>query len=120
MGQEDFMEEPVPGFKRLTLGGRVKLRYGYVLTCDDVVKAEDGSVAELRCTYDPESLGKRPPKKVAVVHWAHGSASVPVHVRLYDKLFEDERPEEQDDYIDALNAKSLEVLEDARCEPTVN
>eukprot|EP00929_Paragymnodinium_shiwhaense_P083428 TRINITY_DN44458_c0_g1_i1.p1 TRINITY_DN44458_c0_g1~~TRINITY_DN44458_c0_g1_i1.p1 ORF type:complete len:730 (-),score=167.82 TRINITY_DN44458_c0_g1_i1:22-2157(-) len=118
--QEDFMEEPVAGFKRLVPGGRVKLRYGYVLTCDEVVKAEDGSIAELRCTYDAESLGKRPPKKVAVVHWAHATASVPLRVRLYDKLFVDERPEEREEYMDALNPKSLEVLETARCEPTIN
>lgn len=119
LDSEDFMEVPSDGFKRLTVGGRVKLRYGYVLTCDEVVKGEDGEVIELRCSYDPESLGKKPPKKTAVVHWAHATASVPVRVRLYEKLFSDERPEERDDFMDALNPKSLEILEGAMCEPCV-
>jgi glutaminyl-tRNA synthetase len=119
MESEDFMEVPSAGFKRLSPGGRVKLRYGYVLTCDEVVKDEAGTVTELKCSYDPESLGQRPPKKVAVVHWAHATASVPVRARLYDKLFSDERPEEREDFMDAVNPGSLEVLEGAMCEPCV-
>jgi len=119
LDREDFMEDPEPGFKRLAPGRTVKLRYAYTITCDEVVKDESGEVVELRCSYDSESLGKRPPKKVAVVHWAHATASVPVRVRLYDRLFADARPEEREDFLDALNSKSLDALEDARCEPCV-
>jgi len=118
--QEDFMEEPEAGFKRLAPGRQVKLRFGYVLQCDEVVKDSAGEIVELRCTYDPESLGKRPPKKAAVVHWAHASASVPVKVRLYDRLFSDERPEEREDFLEALNPNSLEELTECFCEPSVN
>jgi len=118
LDREDFMEVPEPGFKRLTLGGRAKLRYGYVITCDEVVKDEHGEVVELRCSYDPESLGKPPPKKVAPVHWAHATSSVPIRARLYDRLFSEPRPEEREDFMDALNSKSLAVM-DARCEPCV-
>lgn len=118
--REDFMEEPEKGFKRLAPGRTVKLRYGFTITCDEVVHGEDGEVAELRCTYDPESLGKRPPKKVGVVHWADGKDSVPMKVRLYDRLFSEPRPEAGDaDFMEALNPNSLEVIEDARCEPCV-
>lgn len=118
--QEDFMEEPPAGFKRLAPGRTVKLRYGYTITCEEVVPGENGTVAELRCTYDPESLGKRPPKKVAVVHWAHATRSVPVQARLYDRLFAEPRPEDGDgDFMEALNPNSLEVLDGALCEPCV-
>eukprot|EP00440_Ansanella_granifera_P037704 gb/GFBE01040905.1/.p1 GENE.gb/GFBE01040905.1/~~gb/GFBE01040905.1/.p1 ORF type:complete len:700 (+),score=132.41 gb/GFBE01040905.1/:1-2100(+) len=116
---EDFQEDPEPGFKRLSPGGQVKLRYGYVITCDEVVKGPDGQVRELLCSYDPESLGKRPPKRVGVVHWAHARLSTPVVVRFYDTLFSEPRPEEKGDYLEALNPASLEVLESARCEPSV-
>jgi len=117
--RDDFMEDPVPGFKRLAPGRKVKLRYGYTITCDDVVRGEDGCVTELRCSYDPESLGKRPPKKVAVIHWVHPTDSSPVHVRLYERLFTDPRPEDRDDFMDAFNPDSLEELTNARCESCV-
>ncbi|CAE7696175.1 glnS, partial [Symbiodinium sp. CCMP2456] len=119
LDMEDFQEEPEPGFKRLAPGRQVKLRYGYVIKCDEVVRGPDGEIQELRCSYDPDSLGKRPPKKVAVVHWAHQTLSTPVTVRMYDKLFSEPRPEEAGDFLDALNPKSCEVLASARCEPSV-
>ncbi|CAJ1401574.1 unnamed protein product [Effrenium voratum] len=115
---EDFQQEPEPGFKRLAPGRQVKLRYGYVIKCDEVVRGEDGEITELLCSYDPESLGKRPPKKVAVVHWAHAELSTPVTVRMYDKLFAEPRPEEAGDFLEALNPDSCEVLS-ARCEPSI-
>ncbi|CAE8585824.1 unnamed protein product, partial [Polarella glacialis] len=119
LDKEDFMEQPDADFKRLAPGREVKLRYGYVVKCDEVVHGPDGQVTELRCSYDPDSLGKRPPKGVAVVHWAHAAESVPVSVRLFDKLFSEPRPEEQDDFLQALNPASCEVLTSARCEPYV-
>ncbi|CAE7381787.1 glnS [Symbiodinium sp. CCMP2592] len=119
LDMEDFQEEPEPGFKRLAPGRQVKLRYGYVIKCDEVIRGPDGEIQELRCSYDPDSLGKRPPKKVAVVHWAHKTLSTPVTVRMYDKLFSEPRPEEAGDFLDALNPNSCEVLASARCEPSV-
>mmetsp|Transcript_71593 Transcript_71593/g.138299 ORF Transcript_71593/g.138299 Transcript_71593/m.138299 type:complete len:702 (+) Transcript_71593:31-2136(+) len=118
--REDFMEEPEPGFKRLAPGRSVKLRFAYTITCEEAVHDEAGEIVELRCSYDPESLGKRPPKKVAVVHWADAAGSVPVRARLYDRLFAEPRPEECNDFMEALNTDSLEVCNDARCEPCVS
>jgi len=118
--REDFMEEPEPGFKRLAPGRSVKLRFAYTITCEEVIHDEGGEIVELRCSYDPDSLGKRPPKKVAVVHWADAAGSVPVRARLYDRLFAEPRPEERNDFMEALNTESLEVCEDARCEPCVS
>eukprot|EP00931_Biecheleriopsis_adriatica_P052674 TRINITY_DN30690_c0_g1_i1.p1 TRINITY_DN30690_c0_g1~~TRINITY_DN30690_c0_g1_i1.p1 ORF type:complete len:690 (+),score=135.88 TRINITY_DN30690_c0_g1_i1:71-2140(+) len=116
---EDFQEDPEPGFKRLSPGRQVKLRYAYVITCDEVVHAPSGEVQELRCSYDPESIGKRPPKKAGVIHWAHATLSTPINVRLYENLFSVPRPEEEGDFLESLNPKSCEVLDGARCEPSV-
>lgn len=115
---EDFQEEPEPGFKRLAPGRQVKLRYAYVIQCDEVIKGANGEVEELICSYDPDSLGKRPPKKVAVVHWAHATESTAVTVRLYENLFADARPEEAGDFLDALTPDSCKELS-ARCEPGI-
>jgi len=115
---EDFQEVPEPGFKRLSPGQRVKLRYGYVLQCEDVVRGVDGQIEEIQCSYDPDSLGKRPPKKVGVIHWAHPKTSVPVSVRLYDRIFEAPRPEE-DGLDPSPSENSLERLEGALCESSL-
>jgi len=80
--QEDFMEVPEAGFKRLTPGGTVKLRFAYAITCDEVVKGEDGRVQELRCSYDAESLGQRPPKGAAVVHGLRAREGAPLRPAL--------------------------------------
>lgn len=117
--QEDFMEDPVPGFKRLAPGRTMKLRYAYNITCDEVVRDAAGRVTELRCTYDPESLGKKPPKNMGVIHWVHAEKSAPIQARLYERLFADPRPENREDFLTALNADSLQVAEGARCEPCV-
>ncbi|CAK9047600.1 unnamed protein product [Durusdinium trenchii] len=117
---EDFQEDPEPNFKRLAPGRKVKLRYSYVITCDEVIRGSDGDIKELRCSYDPESLGKRPPKKVAVIHWAHATQSAPVTVRMYDNLFSDARPEEAGDFLDALSGDSCKELTSARCEPSIS
>eukprot|EP00913_Durusdinium_trenchii_P027417 g25715.t1 len=135
---KDFQEDPEPNFKRLAPGRKVKLRYSYVITCDEVIRGSDGDIKELRCSYDPESLGKRPPKKVAVIHWAHATQSAPVTVRMYDNLFSDARPEdfsnafptsrcfsnasgeEAGDFLDALSGDSCKELTSARCEPSIS
>ena len=106
------------GFNRLVAGGRVRLRYAYVLTCDDVVRGADGAVEELRCTASLDTrAGARGdpgiPRVKGIIHWLRADDAVPVTVRLYDKLFASATPGEGDD---ALNPKALEVLEDALLE----
>jgi len=112
----DFQEEPHKKFYRLAPGREVRLRYAYFITCTDVVKDADGNVTELRCTYDPETRGGDAPdgRKVrGTVHWVSAKHAVPAEVRLYDRLFKVERPDdvpEGGDFKDNLNADSLKVI----------
>ncbi|MGR9115212.1 MAG: glutamine--tRNA ligase/YqeY domain fusion protein [Gammaproteobacteria bacterium] len=119
--QEDFSENPPPKFKRLVEGGEVRLRGAYVIRCDRVVKDEDGSIIELRCSYDPDTLGKNPEgrKVKGVIHWVSEQHSVPAELRLYDRLFDHPNPESLDNFLDALNPNSLEVLSDCRVESSL-
>lgn len=93
--QDDFAEEPPKGWKRLTLGGEVRLRHGYVIKCDEVVKDENGQVIELKCSIDHDTLGKNPEgrKVKGVIHWVSAEHAAPIKVRLYDRLFTVERPD---------------------------
>ena len=119
--RDDFMEDPPRKFYRLAPDGReVRLRYGYLIRCTSVVRNEDGEVVELRCTYDPETRGGQAPDGRRVrgtIHWVSVAESVPAEVRLYDVLFSKEDPEEDADYLSALNPNSLETLTDCRLEP---
>jgi len=121
--QSDFMEDPPRKFFRLGPGREVRLRYGFFITCNEVVKDEAGNVVELRCTYDPETRGGQAPdgRKVrGTIHWVSAEHSLPVEVRLYDRLFDDPEPLAHDeDFKTFLNETSLEVLPDARIEPSV-
>ena len=92
---DDFAEIPPKGFKRLTLGGEVRLRHGYVIRCDEAVKDAEGRVVELKCSVDYDTLGKNPEdrKVKGVIHWVSADDAVPVTVRLYDRLFTVERPD---------------------------
>ncbi|MCM2279814.1 MAG: glutamine--tRNA ligase/YqeY domain fusion protein [Oligoflexia bacterium] len=116
--REDFMEEPTKGFFRLAPGKEVRLRFAYFVKCTGVVKdPATGEVTELRCTYDPETRGTNPPdgrKVKGTIHWVSAQHSVPAEVRLYDRLFVKENPE--DDTIANLNPKSFEIIKDARVE----
>ncbi|MBW3629260.1 MAG: glutamine--tRNA ligase/YqeY domain fusion protein [Gemmatimonadetes bacterium] len=121
--RDDFMETPSPGYYRLSPGREVRLRYAYIIRCDEVVKDESGEVVELRCSYDPETRGGRSrggkPVK-GTVHWVSAQHSVPCEVRLYDRLFTVPDPEAQEgDFKNYLNAESLVVVEGARIEPSV-
>ena len=113
--RDDFMEDPPKGFNRLSLDREVRLRYGYLLTCDDVVKDANGEVVELRCAYDPKSRGGNAPDGRPVrgtIHWVSAQHGVDCELRLYDRLFTVPDPEdvpEGEDFIDHLNPKSLEV-----------
>jgi glutaminyl-tRNA synthetase len=120
--QDDFAENPPKGFHRLAPGREVRLRYAYLVRCDSVVKdPASGAILELRCTYDPATRGGNAPdgrKVPGTLHWVSAEHSVPVEVRLYDRLFKVERPDLAEEGFEAcLNPDSLEVLEDSRIEP---
>ncbi|PKM10318.1 MAG: glutamine--tRNA ligase [Gammaproteobacteria bacterium HGW-Gammaproteobacteria-3] len=119
--QDDFAQLPPPKFKRLIEGGEVRLRGAYVIRCDKVIQAEDGSIIELRCSYDPDTLGKNPEgrKVKGVIHWVSEQHSVPAVLRLYDRLFSHPNPDTLDNFLDALNPHSLEVLSDCRVESSL-
>ena len=121
--RDDFMEDPPRGFFRLSPGGEVRLRYGYVIRCDEVVKDESGEIVELRCSYDPETRGGNTPDGRQVkgtIHWVSAEHSLPCEVRLYDRLFSVPDPEAgEGDFKEHLNPESLVVVQGARIEPGV-
>ncbi len=121
--REDFMEDPPKKFFRLAPGREVRLRYAYFLTCRDVVKDAAGEVVELRCTYDPETRGGNAPdgrKVKATLHWVSAAHAVEAEVRLYDHLFQSEEPGSAGaDYLADLNPRSLEIIGDAKLEPSL-
>jgi len=124
--QDDFREDPPKKFFRLAPGREVRLRYGYYITCKDVVKdPATGEVVELRCTYDPATRGGSSPdgrKVKATIHWVSAQHAVAAEVRLYDNLFLKPDPydlPEGGDWHDNLNPNSLEILPQAWLEPSV-
>jgi glutaminyl-tRNA synthetase len=121
--RDDFMENPPKGFFRLSPGGEVRLRYAYVIRCDEVVKDDAGEIVELRCSYDPETRGGNTPDGRQVkgtIQWVSAEHSLPCEVRLYDRLFLVPDPEAGDgDFKDHLNPESLVVVQGARIEPGV-
>jgi len=119
--QEDFRETPPPKYFRLAPGAEVRLRYAYVVKCTGFSKAPDGSIAEVRCTYDPASRGgdARGRKVKGTIHWVSAQHAVDAEVRLYDTLFSTPKPDQEDDFKTALNPSSLEVLGGAKVEPAL-
>ena len=120
--RNDFMEDPPRKFFRLAPGREVRLRYGYYITCTDVIKDDDGQLVELHCTYDPESRGGSTPdgRKVrGTIHWVSAAHALNATVRLYDRLFSDPdpRPGEVDDDRSLLNPDSLKTVTDCKVEP---
>jgi len=119
---DDFLETPVPKYKRLFPGGpECRLKGAYLITCTGCVKDENGNVTEVLCEYDPESRGGDPADgrkvKGATIHWVDAETAVDAEVRLYDNLFSDESPDGADkDFIDCLNPNSLEVLTGCKVE----
>ena len=115
-----FEEVAPKGFKRLIPGGEVRLRHAYVIKCDEVIKDANGEVIELKCSIDPETLGKNPEgrKVKGVVHWVSASKSIPAEVRVYDRLFNEAAPDADDDFLQHLNLESLTVLQ-AMIEPAL-
>ncbi|MGN0892085.1 MAG: glutamine--tRNA ligase/YqeY domain fusion protein [Oligosphaeraceae bacterium] len=120
--QEDFQETPPPKYFRLAPGREVRLRWGYFIRCQEVVKDEQGRVVELLCTYDPETKGGNAPdgrKVKGTIHWVEDTHAVPATVRVYDRLFKTPEPdvvEEGHDFLENLNPDSLQVLEGCRLE----
>jgi glutaminyl-tRNA synthetase len=121
--RDDFAEDPPRGWRRLAPGWEVRLRYGYLVTCREVIRDDQGQVVELRCTYDPETRGGHAPDGRSVrgtIHWVSEQHSVPCQVRLYDRLFRVPDPDAGDqDFKSFLNPDSLVVEEGARIEPAV-
>ncbi|HEX5726133.1 MAG TPA: glutamine--tRNA ligase/YqeY domain fusion protein, partial [Longimicrobiaceae bacterium] len=121
--RDDFHEDPPRGFFRLSPGGEVRLRYAYVIRCDEVVKDAAGEVVELRCTHHPETRGGTAPEGRAVkgtIQWVSAAHALPCEVRLYDRLFSVPDPESgEGDFKEQLNPDSLLVVRDARIEPSV-
>ena len=122
--QDDFMENPPKKFFRLSPGTEVRLRYAYFITCNDVVKDENGVVKELLCTYDPASKGGNSPdgrKVKSTLHWVSVKHGVKSEVRLYDRLFVDENPDghKDVDFKEFMNPDSLKVLTNCYIEPFV-
>ncbi len=121
---EDFMEDPPRKFFRLSPGKEVRLRYAYYITCNEVIKNDEGEIVELRCTYDPETKGGNSPdgrKVKGTLHWVSATESVKAEIRLYDRLFEVENPSatKDQDFRGFLNPNSLQVLEACYVEPFV-
>ena len=123
--REDFMEDAPKKFFRLKPGGEVRLKHAYIIKCEEVVKDAAGEIVELRCTYDPEtrSGGAAANRKVkGTIQWVAADHALTTEVRLYESLLRDipEGEEEPENFIDALNPRSLEILTDAKVEPSLH
>lgn len=122
--KSDFMENPPKGFYRLIPGGEVRLRYAYIIKCDEVVKNENGEVVQLNCSYDIDTksgTGTSTKKVKGTIHWVSAKDAIDCEVRLYDRLLtvEDPASEKDKDYKDLINPKSLEIIPNAKLEPFV-
>lgn len=119
--QDDFRENPPPKYFRLSPGAEVRLRWAYIIKCVGVVKNERGEVVEVRCTYDPNTLGVNPTdRKVKVtIHWVSARHAQPAEVRLYDNLFLVPKPDEDEDWKAHINPNSLERLTNCYVEPSL-
>jgi glutaminyl-tRNA synthetase len=123
--QDDFREVPPKGYYRLSPGREVRLRYGYFLTCQSVVKNDKGELIEVHCIYDPATRGGNAPdgrKVKSTIHWVSAAHAVEAEVRIYENLFSKENPgdvEEGQDFTANLNPNSLEIISNAKLEPSL-
>ena len=123
--RDDFRENPPKQFYRLSPGREVRLRYGYFITCTNVVKDAQGEVVEVHCTYDPATRGGNAPdgrKVKSTIHWVSAAHAIPAEIRLYENLFLKENPSEVEDgkdWTDNLNPNSLEIVNEAKLEPSL-
>ena len=121
---EDFLETPIPKYKRMYPGNEVRLKGAYLVTCTSCKKNEDGSIAEIYAEYDPESRGGNPADgrkvKGATIHWVDALTAKDAEVRLYDNLFSDPEPDGADkDFIECLNPDSLQILTGCKVEASL-
>jgi glutaminyl-tRNA synthetase len=119
---DDFMEDPPKKFFRMAPGREVRLRYAYFITCNKVIKDDQGNVIELHCTYDPETKGGSAPdgrKVKATIHWVSAKDAMDTEVRLYDRLFTVPDPAAADNFLDVFNPDSLTVLSHCKIEPSL-
>lgn len=119
--RDDFMEEPPKKFFRLAPGKEVRLRHAYVIKCNDVIKDDSGRVCELKCTIDKETLGKKPEgrKVKGVIHWVSAPHAHPVQIVEFDRLFTEENPTKDEDFMQHLNPHSRETHQ-AYSEPALS
>ncbi|MEM7376989.1 MAG: glutamate--tRNA ligase family protein [Pseudomonadota bacterium] len=116
--QDDFSDDPPPKWKRLMPGGEVRLRGAWVIRCDEVVRGDAGEVIELKCSIDPDTLGKKPEgrKVKGVIHWVDAASALDAEVRVYDRLFTVPNPAAETDMMAVLNPASLTVHAGAKLE----
>ena len=123
--QRDFMEDPPKKFFRLGPGREVRLRYAYYITCNEVIKDDVGRIVELHCTYDPETKGGNSPdgrKVKGTIHWVSVEHALQTEVRLYDRLFNEPKPDSnkhQQDWKGFLNIDSIKLIKEAYLEPSL-
>jgi glutaminyl-tRNA synthetase len=122
--KSDFMENPPKGYHRLIPGGEVRLRYAYIIKCDEVIKNKNGEVIQLNCSYDPDTksgTGTSTKKVKGTIHWVSAKYAVDCEVRLYDRLLTVEDPtiEKDKDYKELINPNSLVIISNAKLEPFV-
>jgi glutaminyl-tRNA synthetase len=122
--RDDFRETANKKYKRLVLDGEVRLRNAYVIKCERVIKDNEGDIIELRCTYDPDTLGTNPEgRKVrGVIHWVSAKHAIRAKVHLYDRLFNDPTPDagKKQNFLELINPDSLRTLTDAMAEPSLH
>lgn len=119
--QEDFAENPPAKFKRLVIDGEVRLRNSYVIKCHKFIKDENNNIIELRCTYDPSTLGKKPVgrKVKSVIHWVSQQHALVAEIRIYDRLFTVPRVDAEPDFRRFLNPDSLKIIKNCRVETSL-
>lgn len=122
--KSDFMENPPKGFHRLIPNGEVRLRYAYIIKCDEIIKNENGEIIQLNCSYDPDTksgTGTSAKKVKGTIHWVSVKDAIECEVRLYDRLFtvEDPAAEKAKDFTELINPNSLEKISNAKLEPFV-
>ncbi|MGQ7274986.1 glutamine--tRNA ligase/YqeY domain fusion protein [Marinobacter sp. V034] len=121
--REDFVEEPPRKWKRLAPDQAVRLRGGYVMTCREIIRDDRGEIVELRCEYDPATLGVNPEgyKPNGVIHWVSATDSIDADVYLYDRLFNEENPDNDKDvdFATHINPESLQITQNARVEKSL-
>ena len=120
--QSDFMENPPKGYHRLVVGGEVRLRYAYIIKCNEVIKNDKNEIVELHCTYDVDTksgTGTSNKKVKGTIHWVSAKHALNAEVRLYDRLFTIEDPGSEEKWLNYINSKSLEIIPNALTEPSL-